>query len=49
MSTTPICNGCGGRGWVDSMYYGAMKCPLCNGRGTLTFTAESTYEKDVKT
>jgi len=38
MSTYIICHGCQGKGWVDSVYYGPSKCPLCNGTGV-----ESTY------
>jgi len=29
----PICKGCGGRGWVDSMFKGAQLCPICLGTG----------------
>lgn len=28
-----ICHGCGGKGWVDSQYKGAVLCPVCDGSG----------------
>jgi hypothetical protein len=34
--TLPQCRGCGGKGWVDSMYKGAMVCPVCGGTGVAT-------------
>ena len=40
MSTYPICQGCQGKGWVDSQYYGPMICPLCKGTGQATITYE---------
>ncbi len=27
------CHGCGGKGWVDTKTYGAVKCPICGGVG----------------
>ncbi|MDD5511110.1 MAG: hypothetical protein PHI12_09925 [Dehalococcoidales bacterium] len=32
------CFGCNGKGWVDSQYRGAMKCPVCGGTGKLAQT-----------
>ena len=38
--TIPACHECGGKGWVDSVYKGAMVCPVCGGTGvTPTSTA----------
>ncbi len=37
----PSCHGCGGKGWVDSMYKGAQVCPVCRGTG-ITPTDDTT-------
>lgn len=36
------CHGCGGRGWVDSQYKGAVLCPVCLGRGKIDATQAKT-------
>jgi hypothetical protein len=37
------CHGCNGKGWVDSVYKGAMVCPVCNGSGTVIPSATKWY------
>lgn len=33
LKTPEVCHGCCGRGWVDSVTRGAMRCPVCGGQG----------------
>ena len=36
--TTILCGGCGGKGWVDSQFYGPCTCPICRGTGMAYIT-----------
>ena len=43
LKTTKNCHACNGKGWVDSMYKGACKCPVCDGIGEINIKFNNIY------